>query len=87
MANFPTWRHFLYPADRRQGNETGRLRLVYEANPIALLAEKAGGKASNGYGAILDMAPKDLHQRVPLFFGAASEVDRIEREHNQDHDD
>ena len=78
---------FLYPADRRQGNETGRLRLVYEANPIALLAEKAGGKASNGYGAILDMTPKNLHQRVPLFFGASSEVDRIEREHNQDRDD
>ena len=78
---------FLYPADRRRGNETGRLRLVYEANPIALLAEKAGGKASNGYGAILDMSPEDLHQRVPLFFGAASEVDRIEREHKEERDD
>ena len=75
---------FLYPADQRKGNETGRLRLVYEANPIALLAEKAGGKASNGHGAILDMMPVHLHQRVPLFFGASTEVERIEALHQKD---
>lgn len=74
---------FLYPADQRPGNETGRLRLVYEANPIALLAEKAGGKASNGEGAILDMMPQHLHQRVPLFFGASSEVARLENDHKK----
>ena len=72
---------FLYPADRRPGNDQGRLRLVYEANPIALLAEKAGGKASNGQGAILDMMPEHLHQRVPLFFGAETEVTRLETDH------
>jgi len=72
---------FLYPADQRKGNETGRLRLVYEANPIALLAEKSGGKATVGTKAILDIMPSHLHQRVPLFFGARSEIDRLENEH------
>lgn len=72
---------FLYPANRRKGYENGRLRLVYEANPMALLVEKAGGKASNGYGDILDCVPENLHQRVPLFFGARQEVERLEAEH------
>lgn len=72
---------FLYPADQRKGNTSGRLRLVYEANPIALLAEKAGGKASDGSTAILDLNVSDLHQRTPLFFGASTEVDRINKKH------
>jgi len=72
---------FLYPGDSRPGNETGRLRLVYEANPVAFLAEKGGGSASHGKGSVLDLVPDHLHQRVPLIFGAKEEVDRLEKEH------
>lgn len=72
---------FLYPADQRPKNETGRLRLVYEANPMALLAEKAGGKATDGLNNILDLQPDNLHQRVPLFFGAAEEIERLQHHH------
>ncbi|PTW60984.1 D-fructose 1,6-bisphosphatase [Breoghania corrubedonensis] len=70
---------FLYPSDQRQGYGEGRLRLVYEANPVAFLVEQAGGAASTGAGAILDQVPDELHQRVPLIFGAREEVERIER--------
>jgi len=72
---------FLYPGDSRPGNESGRLRLVYEASPMAFLAEKAGGSASHGTGSILDLVPDHLHQRVPLIFGAREEVKRLEKEH------
>jgi len=70
---------YLYPGDARQGYRNGRLRLIYEANPIALLMEQAGGRASTGREAILDRVPRVLHERVPLIFGAAEEVERIER--------
>ena len=72
---------FLYPADARRGYANGRLRLVYEANPIAMLMEQAGGMATNGTERILDIPPADLHQRVPLVFGSAREVARIRRYH------
>ena len=68
---------FLYPGDARKGYEQGRLRLIYEANPIAFLTEKAGGVATDGSEAILDITPQDLHQRTPLIFGASSEVKRL----------
>lgn len=68
---------FLYPGDQRAGYGQGRLRLVYEANPIALLMEQGGGKATNGEARILDLVPTGLHQRTPLIFGSADEVDRI----------
>ena len=68
---------FLYPADSRKGYEAGRLRLVYEANPIAMLVNQAGGRASNGQQDILDITPTSLHQRVPLVFGSANEVDEF----------
>jgi fructose-1,6-bisphosphatase I len=68
---------YLYPADRRRGYGEGRLRLIYEANPIAFLMEQAGGAATNGQSAILDLIPTELHQRCPLVFGAAGEVARI----------
>jgi fructose-1,6-bisphosphatase I len=68
---------FLYPADHRPGYEQGRLRLMYEAIPIAFLIEQAGGKASDGTMHILDRHPQTLHENTPLIFGAASEVDRI----------
>ena len=70
---------FLYPADRRPGYERGRLRLVYEANPIAMLIEEAGGAATDGVRRIRDLVPQDLHQRVPLVFGAADKVERVAR--------
>ncbi len=72
---------YLYPGDARQGYRNGRLRLLYEANPIALLMEQAGGGASTGSERILDRIPRLLHERVPLVFGARDEVARIERYH------
>jgi fructose-1,6-bisphosphatase I len=55
----------------------GKLRLMYEANPIAFLAEQAGGRATNGTDDILDIVPADLHQRVPLAVGSRAEVDAL----------
>ncbi|WP_439533407.1 class 1 fructose-bisphosphatase [Polymorphobacter sp.] len=70
---------YLYPRDARRGYHQGRLRLVYEANPIAFLVEQAGGKAFDGQTRILDLVPTAIHQRVPLIFGSAGEIDRIAR--------
>jgi fructose-1,6-bisphosphatase I len=69
---------FLYPRDHRPGYGNGRLRLVYEANPIAFLVEQAGGRATDGTSRILDIVPGAFHQRTPLYFGAANEVARLE---------
>lgn len=71
----------LYPGDRRRGYHQGRLRLVYEANPIAFLIEQAGGAATDTVSRILDIEPEHLHQRTPLVFGSAREVERIGRYH------
>ena len=68
---------FLYPQDSRKGYEEGRLRLVYEANPIAFLIEAAGGMATTGTGPILDQEISSLHQRIPLIFGSSDEVKKI----------
>ena len=70
---------FLYPADDRPSYRDGRIRLVYEANPVALLCEQAGGSATNGFDDILDLAPVALHQRTPLIFGSRNKVDRVRR--------
>jgi fructose-1,6-bisphosphatase I len=70
---------FLYPADARKGYARGRLRLTYEANPIALLIEQAGGQAIDGARRILDILPATLHQRTPLMFGSSGEIERIAR--------
>lgn len=70
---------FLYPADRRPGYSDGRIRLLYEANPIAFLVEQAGGAATNGTEEILDLTPTSLHQRVPLVFGSRTKVERVRR--------
>ena len=72
---------FLYPRDGRKGYAHGRLRLVYEANPMALIMEQAGGQATDGVNRILDIPPKDLHQRTPLIFGSAKEVEKVGRYH------
>ena len=68
---------YLYPQDAREGYEQGRLRLLYEANPIALLIEQAGGAAIDGFNRILDVAPQSLHARTPLIFGSKDKVERI----------
>ncbi|RAI45530.1 class 1 fructose-bisphosphatase [Rhodoplanes roseus] len=68
---------YLYPADTRAGYTQGRLRLVYEAFPIALLMEQAGAAATDGRTPILDLVPEKLHQRVPLIFGSREKVDRV----------
>ncbi|MEP7456045.1 class 1 fructose-bisphosphatase [Phyllobacterium sp. SB3] len=68
---------FLYPADQRAGYHEGRLRQLYEANPIAFCIEQAGGSATDGTTRILNLAPKDLHARTPLVFGSQSEVETI----------
>ncbi|TCD13386.1 class 1 fructose-bisphosphatase [Oricola cellulosilytica] len=74
---------FLYPRDNRKGYSQGRLRLVYEANPMALLMEQAGGHATDGLTSILDLVPTDLHQRTPLVFGSRKEVEKIKRYHGE----
>jgi len=67
---------FLYPA--MEGNPNGKLRLVYEANPMAFIIEQAGGKASDGSNRIMEIQPNELHQRVPLFIGSKSMVEEFE---------
>jgi fructose-1,6-bisphosphatase I/sedoheptulose-1,7-bisphosphatase len=73
---------FMYPRDAKEPNTPGRLRLLYEANPIGFIMEQAGGKASTGRQAISTVQPTSLHQRVGLVFGSRNEVDRIENYHN-----
>ena len=68
---------FLYPADKRLKNKQGRLRLTYEANPLAMLIKEAEGKATNGIMDILDVEVVDIHQRSPLIFGSTEEVENF----------
>ncbi len=68
---------FMYPADRK--NKSGKLRLMYEANPLAFIAEEAGGRATDGKQRILDITPVNLHQRVPLFIGSEEDVINAEK--------
>jgi fructose-1,6-bisphosphatase I len=72
---------FIYPGDHRKGYGRGRLRLVYEANPMAMIIEQAGGSATDTAEPILDLIPTALHQRTPLAFGAAREVMWVGRYH------
>lgn len=74
---------FLYPRDLKEPARPGRLRLMFEANPMAFLIEQAGGRASTGRGPILDMQPEELHQRVPAILGSSEEIERIERYHRE----
>ncbi|MDH4052205.1 MAG: class 1 fructose-bisphosphatase [Rubrivivax sp.] len=73
---------FLYPRDTKDPSRPGRLRLMYEANPIAFVMEQAGGGASTGRQRVLGLTPSGLHQRIGLVFGSKAEVDRIERYHH-----
>ncbi len=74
---------FMYPRDTKDMSKPGRLRLLYEANPIGFVMEQAGGRASNGRSPVLEVQPEKLHQRIGLVFGSKNEVDRIERYHRE----
>ncbi|XP_058515906.1 fructose-1,6-bisphosphatase class 1-like [Ochotona princeps] len=76
---------YMYPPTKK--DKKGKLRLLYEANPMAYLAEQAGGRATDGFDRILDIQPSELHQRVPLMIGSAKLVDRVDqlmRQHSPD---
>lgn len=76
---------FIYPWDKKDPGKPGKLRLMYEANPMSFLIEQAGGAATNGRERIMDIAPSELHQRVPVFLGSKKEVEEATRYH-RDHD-
>ncbi|CCD29676.1 Fructose-1,6-bisphosphatase (D-fructose-1,6-bisphosphate 1-phosphohydrolase) (FBPase) [Candidatus Glomeribacter gigasporarum BEG34] len=73
---------FMYPSDRRAPLRPGKLRLMYEASPIAWLVEQAGGAATNGYQRILELVPGQLHERVAVFLGSRQEVERVTHYHH-----
>ena len=72
---------FMYPRDTKDASKSGRLRLLYEANPVGMIVEQAGGRASTGEVPMLGVQPSSLHQRIGLVFGSKNEVERIERYH------
>jgi len=72
---------FMYPWDKREPHKAGKLRLMYEANPMSWLIEQAGGASTNGRERILDIQPKQLHERVSVVLGSKNEVERITRYH------
>jgi fructose-1,6-bisphosphatase I/sedoheptulose-1,7-bisphosphatase len=78
---------FLYPRDTKDPTREGRLRLLYEANPISFLVEQAGGVASTGRQRLMDVQPEQLHQRIGFVFGSSQEVERIERYHDEEPQD
>jgi fructose-1,6-bisphosphatase I len=73
---------FMYPLDSKMKDKGGKLRLMYEANPMALLIEQAGGAATTGRERILDIQPNQLHQRVPVILGSKNEVERVTAYHS-----
>ncbi|MDQ7955537.1 MAG: class 1 fructose-bisphosphatase [Pseudomonadota bacterium] len=73
---------FMYPWDKREPEKAGKLRLMYEANPMAWLVEQAGGAATNGRQRILDLQPAKLHERVAVFLGSKNEVERVTGYHS-----
>jgi fructose-1,6-bisphosphatase len=74
---------FMYPRDTKDPSKAGRLRLMYEANPMSMVIEQAGGIGSTGRERILDLQPNDIHQRVPVVIGSRNEVERIEKYHQE----
>jgi fructose-1,6-bisphosphatase I len=72
---------FMYPWDKREPNKPGKLRLMYEANPMSWLIEQAGGAATNGHQRILELKPTQLHERVSVILGSKNEVDRVTSYH------
>jgi fructose-1,6-bisphosphatase I len=74
---------FMYPFDYKDPNMAGRLRLMYEANPIGFIVEQAGGACSTGRQRILDIEPESIHQRVPVILGSKAEVELVDKYHQQ----
>ena len=74
---------FMYPRDTKDPDKPGRLRLLYEASPMAMIVEQAGGAASTGRQRLLEVQPESLHQRVPLILGSRDEVERLEAYHRE----
>jgi fructose-1,6-bisphosphatase I len=73
---------FMYPWDQREPEKAGKLRLMYEANPMSWLVEQAGGMATNGRQRILDLEPTKLHERVAVVLGSKNEVECVTRYHD-----
>jgi fructose-1,6-bisphosphatase I len=73
----------MYPRDTREPDKPGKLRLMYEANPMAFLIEQAGGAATNGTQRILEIQPTGLHERVAVFLGSRNEVERVTAYHRE----
>ncbi|WP_028080647.1 class 1 fructose-bisphosphatase [Solimonas soli] len=74
---------FIYPRDRREPDKPGKLRLMYEANPMSFIVEQAGGAATDGMRRIMDIQPDKLHQRVAVFLGSKNEVEVATRYHRE----
>ena len=74
---------FMYPFDKRDPSKPGKLRLMYEANPMGFIVEQAGGACSTGRERILEISPNDIHQRVPVILGSKNEVDRVVSYHQE----
>lgn len=74
---------FMYPADKREPDKAGKLRLMYEANPMSFIVEQAGGASTDGKQRMLDIQPTALHQRVPVFLGSKNEVELITHYHTE----
>lgn len=74
---------FIYPRDLKEPRTPGKLRLMYEANPMAFIVEQAGGAAGTGEQRMLEVQPSSLHQRVPVFMGSKAEVDRVSDYHRE----
>ena len=74
---------FIYPKDTKDPNKAGKLRLMYEANPMSLLIERAGGASTDAVNRIMDYEPTDIHQRVAVVLGAKNEVEQVKKLHQQ----
>jgi fructose-1,6-bisphosphatase I len=73
----------MYPWDKREPHKAGKLRLMYEANPMSWLIEQAGGASTNGKTRILDLQPTQLHERVSVMLGSKNEVERVTSYHTK----
>jgi fructose-1,6-bisphosphatase I len=74
---------FMYPWDKREPGKPGKLRLMYEANPMSFLVEQAGGASTNGLQRIMELQPSGLHERVSVVLGSKNEVDRVTAYHRE----
>ncbi len=74
---------FMYPRDNKDPSKPGRLRLMYEANPMSMIVEQAGGLSSTGRERIMDVVPTQIHQRIPVILGSRNEVERVVHYHQQ----